>query len=114
MVVRSVPGSPQRLDQVRRRRMHGPTIEEHNSTGSTPANRNRPRSNGPVGLGETDSAFRALLSLADCLSASDASTRVVLCFATPPLTGDERIDAAIAAIGPRFTFGRNAFHHLFL
>jgi hypothetical protein len=92
--------------------MHGPTIEEHNSTRSTPANRNRPRSNGPVGLGETDSAFRALLSLADGLSASDASTRVVLCFAAPPLTGDERIDAAIAAIGPRSTFDRNEFHLL--
>ena len=94
--------------------MHGPTIEEHNSTRSTPANRNRPRSNGPVGLAETDSAFRALLSLADGLSASDASTRFVLCFATPPLTGEERIDAAIAAIGPGFTFGRNAFHYLIL
>jgi len=51
-----------------------------------------------IAASETDSAFRALLSLADGLSASDASSRVVLCFATPPLTGDERIDAAIAAI----------------
>ena len=55
-----------------------------------------------IAASETDSAFRALLSLADGLSASDASTRVVLCFATPPLTGDERVDAAIAAIVEHF------------
>ena len=55
-----------------------------------------------IAASETDSAFRALISLADGLSASDASSRIVLCFAAPPLTGDERIDAAIAAIVEHF------------
>jgi hypothetical protein len=40
--------------------------------------------------------------LADGLSTSDSSGRVVLSFAAPPLTGDERIDAAIAAIVEHF------------
>lgn len=55
-----------------------------------------------IAASETDSAFRALISFADGLSASDTSGRVVLCFAAPPLTGDERIDAAIAAIVEHF------------
>lgn len=55
-----------------------------------------------IAASETDSASMALLWLADGFSASDASTRVVLCFAAPPPTGDERIDAAIAEIVEHF------------
>ncbi len=58
-----------------------------------------------VAASETDWAFRALLSLADGLAASDPTNRVVLGCASPPLTGDSRIDAAIAAVVEHFLEG---------
>ncbi|MCD9622832.1 helix-turn-helix domain-containing protein [Rhabdothermincola salaria] len=48
--------------------------------------------------GDSDAAFRALLALSDGLASVDAATRIALCVAPPPPTGDQRIDAAIAAI----------------
>ncbi|MSW46334.1 MAG: hypothetical protein F2837_10435 [Actinobacteria bacterium] len=58
-----------------------------------------------VAASETDWAFRALLSLADGLAASDPTNRVVLGCVPPPLTGDSRIDAAIAAVVEHFLEG---------
>ena len=43
-------------------------------------------------------AFRALLSLVDGLRDAAPAVRVALCVAPPALTGDERFDAAIAAV----------------
>ena len=43
-------------------------------------------------------AFRSLLSLSDGLASAEPALRVALCVAPPPLTGDTRFDAAIAAV----------------
>jgi len=43
-------------------------------------------------------AFRALIGLSDDLEAVPGPLRVALCVAAPPLCGDARFDAAIAAI----------------
>jgi transcriptional regulator with XRE-family HTH domain len=43
-------------------------------------------------------AFRALIGLSDDLAAVPGPLRVALCVAAPPLCGDSRFDAAIAAI----------------
>lgn len=43
-------------------------------------------------------AFRALISLSDQLGAADGPLRVALCVAGPARCGDERFDAAIAAL----------------
>ena len=43
-------------------------------------------------------AFRALIGLSDDLAAVPGPLRVALCVAAPPLCGDARFDAAIAAI----------------
>jgi transcriptional regulator with XRE-family HTH domain len=48
---------------------------------------------GKVGL-----AFRQLLQLNDDLVAEPLGTRLALCLAAPPLTGDPRIDAFLAAV----------------
>ena len=43
-------------------------------------------------------AFRALIGLSDDLAAVPGPLRVALCVAAPPLCGDARFDAAIAAV----------------
>ncbi|MFY9782954.1 MAG: helix-turn-helix transcriptional regulator [Acidimicrobiales bacterium] len=43
-------------------------------------------------------AFRALIGLSDDLEAVPGPLRVALCVAAPPLCGDARFDAAVAAI----------------
>jgi transcriptional regulator with XRE-family HTH domain len=48
--------------------------------------------------GDSGAGFRALLALSDGLASVDPATRVALCVAPPPPTGDQRVDAAIAAI----------------
>jgi hypothetical protein len=48
--------------------------------------------------GHSEIGFRALLALSDGLASVDAATRVALCVAPPPPTGDQRLDAAIAAV----------------
>jgi transcriptional regulator with XRE-family HTH domain len=50
------------------------------------------------GRASEERAFRSLLSLSDGLASAEPALRVALCVAPPPLTGDVRFDAAIAAV----------------